>query len=58
MFYDAKFGRKKESAAEDAAENGRAVYNGNSLTMTSNGNGHVKKTSDLSIYEQYSQVFL
>ncbi|XP_019224267.1 PREDICTED: katanin p60 ATPase-containing subunit A-like 2 [Nicotiana attenuata] len=56
LCYDAKFGRKKDSAAEDAADNGEAVYNGNSSTVTSNGNGHVKKTSDLSIYEQYNQA--
>nr|XP_016477569.1 PREDICTED: katanin p60 ATPase-containing subunit A-like 2 [Nicotiana tabacum] len=56
LCYDAKFGRKKDSAAEDAAENGQAVYNGNSSTVTSNGNGHVKKTSDLSIYERYNQA--
>ncbi|XP_059304081.1 uncharacterized protein LOC132056045 [Lycium ferocissimum] len=56
LFYEIKFGRKKDSAAEDMDENGQAVYNGNSSTVISNGNGHVKNTSDLSIFEQYNQA--
>ncbi|XP_060179078.1 uncharacterized protein LOC132609218 [Lycium barbarum] len=51
LFYEIKFGRKKDSGAEDMDENGQAVYNGNSSTVISNGNGHVKNTSDLSILE-------
>ncbi|XP_009786499.1 uncharacterized protein [Nicotiana sylvestris] len=46
------FGRKKAPATE----NGDAVQNGNSLTVTANGNGHVRNTAELSIYEQYNQV--
>ena len=54
MFYDVKFGRKKESEKQDAAEGSReAVSNGNSSNGTANGGGHVKNTSDLAIYEQY-----
>lgn len=49
-----KFGRKKAPATE----NGDAVQNGNSLTVTANGNGHVRNTAELSIYEQYNQVLL
>lgn len=61
MFYDVKFGRKKEAVGKDADANGhttdKAVPNGNSFSATSNGNGHVKNTSELAIYEQYrSQV--
>lgn len=55
MFYDVKFGRKKEPVGKEA--NGHTTNNvvadGNSFTATSNGNGHVKRTSDLAIYEQY-----
>ncbi|XP_019227121.1 PREDICTED: katanin p60 ATPase-containing subunit A-like 2 isoform X1 [Nicotiana attenuata] len=52
LFYDMKFGRKKAPATE----NGDAVQNGNSLTVTANGNGHVRNTAELSIYEQYNQA--
>ncbi|CAK9145325.1 unnamed protein product [Ilex paraguariensis] len=58
LFYDVKFGRKRESKAKDVAANGhfndkKAEYNGDSLNVTSNGNGHVNNISDLAIYEQY-----
>ncbi|KAL6333460.1 hypothetical protein AAG906_028645 [Vitis piasezkii] len=54
MFYDVKFGRKKEPEKHDAAESsGKPVSNGNSSNGTANGGGHVKNTSDLAIYEQY-----
>lgn len=56
MFYDIKFGRKKESTPKDAAANGQPSSNGNSSNGTSNGNGHPKSTAELSIYEQYRQV--
>ncbi|KAM0054749.1 putative microtubule-severing ATPase [Helianthus debilis subsp. tardiflorus] len=57
MFYDIKFGRKKESNPKDGSVNsqqttGQASSNGNS----SNGNGYVNNTSELSIYEQYRQA--
>lgn len=43
------------------SENGQAadkqVSNGSSSAVTSNGSAHVKKTSDMAIYEQFrSQV--
>ncbi|KAF2316706.1 hypothetical protein GH714_042047 [Hevea brasiliensis] len=54
IFYDAKFGRKKipekqngESAADKSVPNGSS-----SSSASSNGNGHVKNTSDMAIYEQ------
>lgn len=54
MFYDVKFGRKRDADVKDAVT---TVSNGNS----SNGslsNGHTKYTSELSIYEQFqNQVF-
>ncbi|KAJ8533546.1 hypothetical protein K7X08_006870 [Anisodus acutangulus] len=56
LYYEIKFGRKKDSAAEDVGENGQAVCSGNSSTVISNGNGHVKNTLDLSIFEQYNQA--
>ncbi|CAK9166365.1 unnamed protein product [Ilex paraguariensis] len=57
------FGRKKEPEVKAAAANGqitdeRAQCNGNLSNGTSNGNGHVKNTSDLAIYEQFqNKVF-
>lgn len=42
------FGRKK-APAPDATENGDSVQNGN-------GNGNVRNTAELSIFEQYNQV--
>ncbi|XP_015575026.1 katanin p60 ATPase-containing subunit A-like 2 isoform X2 [Ricinus communis] len=51
-----QFGRKKMSETQNGVA-GPAVANGigNSSTSnaTSNGNGHVKNTSDMAIYEQY-----
>lgn len=49
MFYDAKFGRKKEPKQEDPETSDRAASNG----ISSNGTTHVKVTSDMAIYEQY-----
>lgn len=54
FFYDIKFGRRKVPA-RDATDNGDSVQNGNSSTM--NGNGSVRNTAELSIFEQYNQVF-
>ncbi|KAK6133590.1 hypothetical protein DH2020_032719 [Rehmannia glutinosa] len=54
LFYDSKFGRKKEVKAEDTAANGQTVHNGNYSNGTSTGSEHVKNSSDLAIYEQYS----
>ncbi|XP_076908932.1 uncharacterized protein LOC143566028 isoform X2 [Bidens hawaiensis] len=56
MFYDIKFGRKREVTPKDASANGQQTTaqpssNGNS----SNGNGHPNNASELSIYEQYRQ---
>nr|GMD87926.1 katanin P60 ATPase-containing subunit A-like 2 isoform X2 [Ipomoea batatas] len=48
-------GRKKSSVAKDEAENRQTLSNGSSPVATSNGNGYVKNTTDLSIYEQYNQ---
>ncbi|KAM7505957.1 hypothetical protein LguiB_004861 [Lonicera macranthoides] len=61
MFYDVKFGRKKESNAKDVVANGHAnghtngnaECNGNSSNGTSTGSGIPKNTSDMAIYEQY-----
>ncbi|KAM1266753.1 hypothetical protein ACFX2J_036291 [Malus domestica] len=54
LFYDAKFGRKK---VPEPQQNGQstdgAVSNGSSSGVTANGNGHVKRTADLAIYEQF-----
>lgn len=62
MFYDIKFGRKKESTAKDAVANGHtngnAECNGNSSNGTSNGSGLPKNTSDMAIYEQYRNQVL
>lgn len=60
MFYDVKFGRKKEPEKNDAAEgSGKAISNGDSSNGTANGGGHVINTSDMAIYEQYqTQVLL
>lgn len=55
MYYDAKFGRKR--AVENGETVDRAVSNGGSLGIVSNGNPHAKRTSDRAIYEQFqSQV--
>lgn len=57
MFYDVKFGRKKEAVGKEADANGHTTDNdipdGNSFNATSNGNGHVENTPDLAVYEQY-----
>lgn len=55
LFYDAKFGRKRVTDADDGAPaNGQTVTNGNySNGAVSNGATNVKNTSDLAIYEQY-----
>lgn len=53
MFYDNKFGRKRESEPKDAAANGHHVSNGDQSNGTANGSGSVKNTSDLAIYEQF-----
>ncbi|KAM1459426.1 hypothetical protein ACFX2I_036369 [Malus domestica] len=49
-----QFGRKK---VPEPQQNGQstdgAVSNGSSSGVTANGNGHVKRTADLAIYEQF-----
>lgn len=53
MFYDVKFGRKKDSNVKDVAASGQSTLsNGNSLNG-SVSNGHAKKTSEMSVYEQF-----
>ncbi|XP_075502917.1 uncharacterized protein LOC142540552 isoform X1 [Primulina tabacum] len=47
------FGRKSEAHTKNTAANGQTVPSGNSLNGTSHGNGHVKNTADLAIYEQF-----
>ncbi|PWA13698.1 AAA+ ATPase domain-containing protein [Artemisia annua] len=59
MFYDIKFGRKKEAnPKDDAVANGQQTTTGQvtSNVNLSNGNGHVNNASELSIYEQYRQA--
>lgn len=58
MFYDVKFGRKKEIVDKNPDANGHANgTTGTNGSGASNGNGHVKNTSDMAVYEQYrSQV--
>ncbi|PWA95488.1 AAA+ ATPase domain-containing protein [Artemisia annua] len=59
MFYDIKFGRKKEvNPKDDAVANGQQTTTGQvtSNVNFSNGNGHVNNASELSIYEQYRQA--
>ncbi|KAL0407498.1 UNVERIFIED_CONTAM: Katanin p60 ATPase-containing subunit A-like 2 [Sesamum latifolium] len=53
LFYDSKFGRKREAKAEDGAANGQAVHSATHTNGMSNGSGRVKNTSDLAIYEQF-----
>ncbi|KAF8410964.1 hypothetical protein HHK36_003501 [Tetracentron sinense] len=57
IFYDSKFGRKKEADQKDAEVNDqtgeRAACNGNSSNNLTNGSGSVKNTSDMAIYEQF-----
>lgn len=50
MFYDVKFGRRKTTEEKDDTAIGQAAGNSSSVTI---GNGHVKKTPELAIYEQY-----
>ncbi|KAL8507310.1 hypothetical protein ACS0TY_018011 [Phlomoides rotata] len=52
LFYDSKFGRKKEAEGKDTAAN-QTAENGNHVSGTENGSVRVKNTSDLAIYEQY-----
>ncbi|XP_073038225.1 uncharacterized protein [Primulina eburnea] len=47
------FGRKSEAHTKNTAANGQTVPSGNSSNGTSHGNGHVKNTVDLAIYEQF-----
>ncbi|XP_058200965.1 uncharacterized protein LOC131315791 isoform X1 [Rhododendron vialii] len=51
MFYDVKFGRKKAPEEKEDVANGQAAVNSSSVTAS--GSGHVKKTPELAIYEQY-----
>ncbi|CAN1227331.1 Katanin p60 ATPase-containing subunit A-like 2 [Linum grandiflorum] len=56
--YDAKFGRKKaqqESRNDQVTGNG-SVSNGSSSGIVANGNGHVKNSSDMAIYEQQKSL--
>ncbi|KAK2642838.1 hypothetical protein Ddye_024601 [Dipteronia dyeriana] len=49
LFYDAKFGRKKQTESQNGQTAEKPVSNGSSA----NGNGHVQNTSDMAIYEQF-----
>ncbi|XP_010279627.1 PREDICTED: katanin p60 ATPase-containing subunit A-like 2 isoform X2 [Nelumbo nucifera] len=54
MFYDAKFGRKREPEKKEAAgADQTAACNGSSSNGSINGTGHVKNTSDMAIYEEF-----
>ncbi|CAI0548500.1 unnamed protein product, partial [Linum tenue] len=53
--YDAKFGRKKAPDSENGAAD-RSVPNGDSSCIAANGNGHVKNSSDMAIYEQFRNL--
>ncbi|XP_042064472.1 katanin p60 ATPase-containing subunit A-like 2 isoform X1 [Salvia splendens] len=53
LFYDSKFGRKRESEQKDTTANGQIVPNGDQSNGTANGSTSVKNTSDLAIYEQF-----
>ncbi|CAI0548498.1 unnamed protein product, partial [Linum tenue] len=53
--YDAKFGRKKAPDSENGAAD-RSVPNGDSSCIAANGNGHVKNSSDMAIYEQQKSL--
>lgn len=58
MFYDIKFGRKKESNPKDVAAAAAAVNRQQTnVQASSNGNGNGNNTAELSIYEQYRQVY-
>lgn len=53
MFYDAKFGRKRMPETENGQKPDKPLSNGSSSAVTSNGNVHVKNTSEMAIYEQF-----
>lgn len=53
MFYDIKFGRKKEASPKDHTA---AVANGQQQTTTGQVTSSVNNASELSIYEQYRQA--
>lgn len=53
MFYDAKFGRKRMPETENGQKPDKPLSNGSSSSVTSNGNVHVKNTSEMAIYEQF-----
>ncbi|XP_057419744.1 uncharacterized protein LOC130713932 [Lotus japonicus] len=50
LYYDSKFGRKKVVQNGENAD--KAVGNGSSMSVVSNGNVHSKRSSDMAIYEQ------
>ncbi|XP_057996404.1 uncharacterized protein LOC110641803 isoform X3 [Hevea brasiliensis] len=56
IFYDAKFGRKRipeKQNGKSAADNSVPNVSSSLSSASSNGNGFVKSTSDMAIYEQY-----
>ncbi|KAK9153310.1 hypothetical protein Sjap_000790 [Stephania japonica] len=56
VFYDAKFGRKKNSELHDGAQNGGAEMhagNGNSRTISVGEIENGRKTADMAVYEQF-----
>ncbi|CAN1145793.1 Katanin p60 ATPase-containing subunit A-like 2 [Linum perenne] len=52
-YYDAKFGRKKSTESSNGQPADVSVPNGSSSSIPTYGNGHVKNTSDMAIYEQF-----
>ncbi|KAL7102677.1 hypothetical protein ACP275_08G133100 [Erythranthe tilingii] len=54
LFYDSKFGRKKQVEAKDMPANGQTVSNGSYTNGASNGSERVNNTSNLANYEQYA----
>ncbi|XP_042477629.1 katanin p60 ATPase-containing subunit A-like 2 [Macadamia integrifolia] len=53
-FYDAKFGGKRDPEQKDAPSHDQtADYSGGSSNGSVNGNGSVRNTSDMAIYEQF-----
>ncbi|XP_010274817.1 PREDICTED: katanin p60 ATPase-containing subunit A-like 2 [Nelumbo nucifera] len=53
MFYDAKFGGKREQEKEGAGRDQARACNGNSSNGSTHGTEHVMNTSGMAIYEQF-----
>ncbi|KAL5989941.1 hypothetical protein ACLOJK_010836 [Asimina triloba] len=61
LFYDMKFGRKRETEQQDQpahqSDHHISVANGHSSNAVINGNGNIKGTSDMAIFEQFQSQF-